>query len=227
MSLYYIILVIAVPLVLGIGASAYVRNQLKKYSTVSSSSGLTGYQAAMKMLNDNGIYNVQVFRGVEGADHFDPRTNSISLSPSVFDESSVTAYATACHEVGHACQFAMGYGPLKARSALFPAVNFASKAWPVVFIAGLFLAASAPRMGSYLYMGAVILYAIVVLFQIVTLPVEFNASHRAMDYMKAVGLPQSETSGAFSVLRACALTYVAAALASLAQLLYLVLLARD
>ena len=217
----YWLFVIIIPLVLGLAASAYVNSQLKKYSSVASVSGLTGREAAERMLAAHGVYGVQIFRGKEGADHFDPRSNSISLSPSVYDHSSVTAYATACHEVGHACQFAQGYGPLKARSALFPVVNFASNTWFYVFLAGLLIASSAPALGETLYTIAVVLYAAVVLFQLVTLPVEFNASHRAMDYIKSVGLPAAEASGAFSVLRACALTYVAAALASLLQLLYL------
>ena len=208
-------MLIIVTLIIGMGASGYVNSQLKKYSKVASSSGLTGAQAAERMLRDNGVTGVQVMCGSEGQDHFDPRTNSISLSPSVYNESTVTAYATACHEVGHACQFAQGYAPLKARSAMWPVVNAASNAWIFVLLAGVFLVV------NQLIDLAIIMYAVVVLFQLVTLPVEFNASHRAMDYMKSVGLPEGEVAGSFSVLRACALTYVAAALASLLQLVYL------
>ena len=208
-------MLIIVTLVIGLAASGYVKSQLKKYSNVPSQSGLTGAQAAEKMLRDNGVMGVRVSRGAEGQDHFDPRTNSIALSPSVYDHSTVTAYATACHEVGHACQFAQGYTPLKIRSAIVPAVNLASNAWVFVLLAGIFL-----NLVGLIDL-AIILYAAVVLFQLVTLPVEFNASHRAMDYMKAIGLPQGEVAGSFSVLRACALTYVAAALASLLQLVYL------
>lgn len=208
-------MLIIVTLIIGIGASAYVNSQLKKYSKAPSRSGLTGAQAAEKMLRDNGVAGVRVTRGAEGQDHFDPRSNSIALSPSVYDRSSVTAYATACHEVGHACQFAEGYGPLKVRSAIVPAVNLASNAWVFILLAGIFLNLAG------LIDVAIIMYAAVVLFQLVTLPVEFNASHRAMDYMKAIGLPEGEVAGSFSVLRACALTYVAAALASLLQLIYL------
>lgn len=208
-------MLVIVTLVLGLGASGYVNSQLKKYQKVPSSSGITGAQAAERMLRDNGVVGVQVYRGAEGQDHFDPRTNSISLSPSVYDHSTVTAYATACHEVGHACQFAQGYGPLKFRSAFWPVANFASNAWIFVLLIGIFL-----YMNSLIDV-AIIMYAAVVLFQVITLPVEFNASHRAMDYMKSIGLPQAEVAGSFSVLRACALTYVAAALASLLQLVYL------
>ena len=215
-------MLIIVTLALGLGASGYVNSQLKKYSNVRSSSGLTGAQAAERMLRDNGVTGVRVNRGAEGQDHFDPRTNSISLSPSVYDQSTVTAYATACHEVGHACQFAQGYAPLKARSAFWPVANAASSIWFIFFLIGLFMLSTAmANMGGIMVNVAIIMYAAVVLFQIITLPVEFNASHRAMDYMKSIGLPQGEVAGSFSVLRACALTYVAAALASLLQLVYL------
>jgi len=214
-------LLIIVTLALGLGASGYVNSQLRKYSQVRSSSGITGAQAAERMLRANGVTGVVIQRGNEGQDHFDPRSNSISLSPSVYDNCSVTAYATACHEVGHACQFAQGYGPLKIRSALWPVANFASNIWFFVLIAGIFLV-----MNSLIDI-AIVMYAAVVLFQIVTLPVEFNASHRAMDYMKTIGLPEGEVTGSFSVLRACALTYVAAALASLLQLVYLLGMRRD
>ena len=214
-------LLIIVTLALGLGASGYVNSQLRKYSQVRSSSGITGAQAAERMLRANGVTGVATQRGNEGQDHFDPRTNSISLSPSVYDNCSVTAYATACHEVGHACQFAQGYGPLKIRSALWPVANFASNIWFFVLIAGIFLV-----MNSLIDI-AIVMYAAVVLFQIVTLPVEFNASHRAMDYMQTIGLPEGEVAGSFSVLRACALTYVAAALASLLQLVYLLGMRRD
>lgn len=214
-------LLIIVTLALGLGASGYVNSQLRKYSQVRSSSGITGAQAAERMLRANGVTGVVIQRGNEGQDHFDPRTNSIALSPSVYDNCSVTAYATACHEVGHACQFAQGYGPLKIRSALWPVANFASNIWFFVLIAGIFLV-----MNSLIDI-AIVMYAAVVLFQIVTLPVEFNASHRAMDYMKTIGLPEGEVAGSFSVLRACALTYVAAALASLLQLVYLLGMRRD
>lgn len=209
-------MLIIVTLALGLGASAYVKSQLNKYAQVRSSSGLTGAQAAQLMLQRNGVTGVTITCGPEGRDHFDPRTNSISLSPSVYNNSTVTAYATACHEVGHACQFAQGYTPLKIRSAIVPVANFASNAWIFVLLIGIFM-----NM-MQLVDVAIILYAAVVLFQIVTLPVEFNASSRALNYMKTIALPEGEIAGSASVLRACALTYVAAALASLLQLLYLI-----
>ena len=209
-------MLVIVTLVIGLAASGYVKSQLNKYQKVPSASGLTGKEAAERMLAYHGVTGVQVNCGAEGQDHFDPRTNSISLSPSVYGKSTVTAYATACHEVGHACQYAQAYTPLKIRTAIWPVANFASNAWIIVLLIGVFLVI------NQLIDVAIIMYACVVLFQLVTLPVEFNASHRAMDYMKAVNMPADEQAGSFSVLRACALTYVAAALASLLQLLYLV-----
>lgn len=212
--MYYWMLII-VTLALGMGATGYVRQQLNKYSKVRSSSGLTGAQAAEQMLRAHGVSGVTIVKGNEGQDHFDPRTKTIALSPSVFDYSTVTAYATACHEVGHACQHAQGYLPLNVRSAIVPVANLASNAWIFVLLMGIFF-----QMTQFIDL-AIIMYALVVLFQIVTLPVEFNASHRAMDYMKAINMPQNELTASYSVLRACALTYVAAALASLLQLVYL------
>jgi Zn-dependent membrane protease YugP len=174
------------------------------------------------MLRDNGVMGVSVHRGAEGQDHFDPRTNSIALSPSVYDHSTVTAYATACHEVGHACQFAQGYAPLKIRSAIVPAVNLASNAWVFVLIAGIVMNLAG------LIDVAIILYAAVVLFQLVTLPVEFNASRRAMAALEASGAyTDEELHGARKVLRAAAMTYVAALAVSLLQILRLVILSNS
>ncbi len=206
---------IIVTLAIGLAASGYVNSQLKKYSRVPSSLGITGAQAAQNMLAAHGVYGVNIHQGAEGQDHFDPRNNSISLSPSVFSHSSITAIATACHEAGHACQYAADYTPMKIRGAIVPAVNLASNAWIFILLIGIFMNA------FQLINLAIILYAVVVIFQLVTLPVEFNASHRAMDYMKSINMPQGEVTASFSVLRACALTYVAAALASLLQLIYL------
>ena len=131
------------------------------------------------------------------------------------------ATATACHEVGHACQYAQGYAPMKIRGALVPVVNLASNAWIFLLMMGIFLnIAGLPT-------AAIVMYAAVVIFQLVTLPVEFNASQRAMAYMNTTGLPQAEQAGSFNVLRACALTYVAAALTSILQLLWLLGQRRD
>ena len=205
---YEYLLLIVVTLAIGGLATWYVNSQLKKYTRVPISNGLTGAEAARRMLAYYGVTNVAVHRGGPGQDFFDPRTNSVTLSPDAFDGRSITATATACHEVGHACQYAENYAPMKIRGAIVPVVNLASNAW-------IFL------LSNQLTTLAIVMYAVVVLFQLVTLPVEFNASRRAMTYMDTIALPQSEQGGAFSVLRACALTYVAAALTSILQLLWL------
>ncbi len=210
----YLMLIVAT-LAIGLGAQAYVNHKLNKYQRVPISNGLTGAQCAQQMLAYYGITNVAVHRGGPGQDFFDPRSNSVTLSPDAYDGRSVTATATACHEVGHACQFAANYTPMKVRTAIVPVVNLASNLWVFVLLIGIFL------VSNNLITIAIIMYAAVVLFQLVTLPVEFNASNRAMVYMGQIGLPAQEQSGAASVLRACAFTYVAAALTSILQLLWL------
>ena len=209
------LLLIVVTLVLGCGATAWVNHQLKKYQRVPIGNGLTGAEAARQMLAYYGISHVPVQRGGHGQDFFDPRTNSVTLSPEAYDGRTITATATACHEVGHACQYAQGYMPMKARGSLVPVANAASNAWVFILLLGVVMQLSG------LVTLAIIMYAAVVLFQLVTLPVEFNASSRAMAYMGAIGMPANERSGSASVLRACALTYVAAALTSILQLLWL------
>lgn len=207
--------VVAISLILGCAASALVNSRMKKYSRVGSSTQLTGEQVAYKMLSDNGVTDVRVLSGAEGQDHFDPRTNTISLSPSNFDSTSLTANATACHEAGHALQYAKNYRPLFVRAALVPAVNFCSNAWMFVFFIGVIANIAGATM------LACAIYAVVVLFQVVTLPVEFNASSRGLEYMRGMGLSASEMSASSKLLRACALTYVVAAVASAIQLLWL------
>lgn len=202
-------------LIIGLFASWQVNHQLKKYQRIGISTGQSGAECARGMLAYYGIRDVAVLRGRPGEDFFDPRTNSVTLSPDSFDGRSVTATATACHEVGHACQFAQGYVPMRVRGALVPAVNLASNAWIFLLMLGIIMNISGMTT------LAIIMYAAVVLFQFVTLPVEFNASQRAMAYMGQIGLPQAEQKGSKNVLRACALTYVAAALTSVLQLLWL------
>ncbi len=210
----YLLLIVAT-LAIGGLATWYVNSQLKKYTKVPISNGLTGAEVARRMLMYYGVTDVAVHRGGPGQDFFDPRTNSVTLSPDAFEGRSITATATACHEVGHACQYAQNYAPMKIRGALVPVVNLASNAWIFLLMLGILMQITG------LTTLAIIMYAAVVIFQLVTLPVEFNASKRAMVYMDTIALPQSEQSGAFSVLRACALTYVAAALTSILQLLWL------
>ena len=212
------IAVIVTTLIIGFGATAYVNSQLKKYTKVPASSNMSGAEMARRMLASNGVTGVSIRQGSAGQDHFDPRDNSITLDPEAYNGTSITAIATACHEVGHAVQFAQGYGPMKIRSVLVPAVNLASNAWMFLLLIGVFMSLSG------LVDLAIIMYAVAVLFQIVTLPVELNASKRAMAYLGTTGITQGEQSGAFSVLRACAFTYVAAALTSILQLVYLLTL---
>lgn len=210
----YLVLIV-VTLAIGCLATWYVKSQLKKYSNVSNSTGLTGAEAARRMLLHYGITGVEIRRGGPDQDFFDPKSNSVTLSSDVYDSRSITATATACHEVGHAYQFAQNYAPMKIRGAIVPAVNLASNAWMFLLMIGIFL-----QIAQFTTL-AIIMYSAVVIFQLVTLPVEFDASKRAMVYMDSIGLPRSEQAGAFSVLRACALTYVAAALTSILQLLWL------
>lgn len=220
MDLSYLALIV-VTLAIGLGAQAYMNAKLTKYANVRVANGLTGAQAARQMLDYYGIQGVEIRPGGHGQDFFDPRTNSVTLSPEAYSGSSITATATACHEVGHACQYAADYTPMKVRTSIVPVVNMASNAWIFILLIGIFL----NMMG--LVWAAIIMYAVVVLFQLVTLPVEFNASRRAMVYMGSIGLPAVEQKGAFDVLRACALTYLAAALTSILQLVWLIGQNRD
>lgn len=211
------LLLIVVTLVLGLGSQALIKSTYKKWSRVPISSGLTGAQAARRMLDANGLAHVSI-QGIPGnlTDHYNPSTNVISLSSDVYSGTSVAATAIACHECGHAVQHAQNYAPAKVRGAIVPVVNIASSAWVFVLIAGIVL----NEMG--LYWLAIALFAATLIFQLVTLPVEFDASNRALAYIKGYGfLPQTETGGAKSVLTSAALTYVAAALASVMQLVYL------
>lgn len=207
------LVVIIITMIIGGFATSYVNRQLKKYSQYPISNGLTGRTAAMQMLSYYGITDVNVVQGGTGQDFFDPRTNSITLSPDAYNVRSITATATACHEAGHACQYAQGYIPIKIRGALVPVVNFASNAWFFILILGIFL-----KMTSLFYI-AVIVYGLVLLFQLATLPVEFNASSRAIKYMESIGMSEADKKGSKKVLRACAFTYVAAALSAALQLL--------
>jgi Zn-dependent membrane protease YugP len=214
---YSYLLLIVATLVLGFGTQAYIRHTYKKWSKVPISSGLTGAQAARRMLDANGLSNVSIeCVGGELTDHYNPKTKVVSLSEAVYNGASVSATAIACHECGHAVQHARGFVPATVRGALVPTVNLAGGVWILVLFAGIFL-----QMVGLVYL-AIALYAATLLFQLVTLPVEFDASNRALAYVKGYGfLPASETGGARSVLTSAALTYVAAALVSVLQLIYL------
>ena len=213
MFMYLIVIVLS--LVIGGAATAYVNSSLNKYKNVPTSTGWTGYQAAKEMMRHYGIGDLPVNAGGDSDDHFDPRSNSITLDQHVFNNASVTAVATACHEVGHACQFAQGYAPMKIRSALVPVVNFTQRTWFIILMVGFLL-----QIVGLIDL-AIAFYAVAVIFQIVTLPVELDASRRGLKYMEEIGVIPQERSQAKVVLRACALTYVAAALISVINLLYL------
>lgn len=201
-------------------ASGRVQSTFQKYARVRSMSGMTGAEAAKRLLQSQGIYDVTV-QAVRGnlTDHYDPRTKTVNLSEAVYSQTSVAAIGVAAHECGHAMQDNMGYVPLKLRGAFVPVANFGSKlSWPLILI-GLILGAT-----SFLQIG-IWMFVLAVLFQLITLPVEFNASSRAVRLLGDVGILQGqEVDQTRKVLGAAALTYVAAAAASILQLLRLVIL---
>lgn len=204
-------------------ASARVKLTFNRYDRVRSASGLTGAQAAQRMLTMSGINDVKV-QHVSGnlTDHYDPRNKTLNLSDSVYNSMSVAAIGVAAHECGHAIQHQKNYAPLTIRSAIVPVANIGSTlAWPLIIIGLLFNS----QMGQTLIMAGVIAFSLAVAFQIVTLPVEFNASGRAVRFLNDTGmLSHEELRGTKKVLRAAALTYVASAAAAILQLLRLVLL---
>ena len=195
-----------------------LKSVFAKFSKVLSPGGLTGAQIAQKMLNDNGIYDVSV-TCIKGqlTDHYDPTKKTVNLSEDVYRSNSVSAAAVAAHECGHAVQHKEGYAPLRMRSALVPAVNISSKFSMIVIIIGLFLINSFPA----LFWLGIAMFAMVFLFSVVTLPVEFNASRRALAWLQSSNsLSEKEIAGAREALNWAASTYVVAALSSLASLLY-------
>ena len=209
-------------LILSLAASAMVKSSFNKYSQVRNSRAMTGAQAAEMLLRLNGVTGVRIER-VSGnlTDHFDPRSNTIRLSQSVYDSPSVAAVGVACHEAGHACQYAEGYFPNKLRSMILPVANIGSKLSWIFIIIGLLL----PTRYDFFVTIGIILYAAAVLFTLITLPVEFNASSRALSIIKANGLLSAdEYPGAKKVLRAAAMTYVASAATAILQLLRLILI---
>jgi Zn-dependent membrane protease YugP len=205
------------PLILGFVIQGRLRRTVAQQSQVEVNSGLTGAQVARQILDRNGLTELPVERSPGGplSDHYDPRHRSVHLSEPVFGGTSVAATAIAAHEVGHAIQHAVGYGAFRARSAMWPVVGLASNAWIFLLMIGAVLGAVG------LIQFAIVLFAVVVLFQLVTLPVEFDASRRALVQIRELGLvTEGERAGAKKVLSAAAMTYVAAALAALTQLAY-------
>jgi uncharacterized protein len=210
-------LLVALPgLLLGLYAQARVKSAFNKYSKVRTSRNITGAQVARQLLNERGLHNVGVERA-QGflSDHYDPRSKVLRLSPDVHDGTSVAAAGIAAHEMGHALQDAKGYFPLQIRSAIVPAAQFGSTLAPWIFIAGLFL-----NMTGLAWAG-LILFTAAVFFTLITLPVEFDASKRARELLLNNNvLYKDEMAGVNKVLNAAALTYVAAAIAAVGQLLY-------
>jgi len=207
---------------LSMWASARVQSTFRKYSSVRSMTGMTGAEAAMRLLHSQGIYDVTV-QPVSGqlTDHYDPRTKTVNLSESVYHAASVAAIGVAAHECGHAIQDNVGYAPLRMRAAFVPVVNFGSTlSWPLILI-GLVIGGA----GSTIVNIGIWMFVLVVLFQLITLPVELNASRRAVTLLDQVGiLAGQEVGQTRQVLSAAALTYVAAAASSILQLLRLIIL---
>lgn len=217
-------MVLLIPaILLSLYAQARISSSFKKYSKIRSETGLTGAQAARGILNSHGLYDVGVEPvGGRLSDHYDPRTRVIRLSEEVYHGNSLASVAVAAHETGHALQHASGYVPLQLRSTFVPVANFGSGAGPILIMVGLFM----PSFDWLLQIG-ILAFTFAVFFQLITLPVEFNASNRAMSILRDRGmLVGNELSGARSVLNAAALTYVAAALAAVLQLVRFILIAR-
>ena len=220
----YIVLVLPC-IILSLWASSNVKTTFSRYCKQFSIRRITGAQAAQRVLSANGVTGVRIER-VSGnlTDHYDPRTNVIRLSDSVYDSTSTAAIGVACHEAGHAVQYAQNYAPIKLRAAVIPATNLGSKlAMPLILI-GLLLSAFMELSYSLVYLG-IACFGLSLVFQLITLPVEFNASRRALASIeKSNILTDEEIQGAKKTLSAAALTYVAATAVSLAQLLRLLLI---
>ena len=217
LDLTYLILIPAI--LFSLWAQARVKTTYARYSKAFA--GLTGQEAARMVLEMNGVTGVTIEQVAgELTDHFDPRTNVIRLSRGVYDVTSVAAVGVAAHEAGHAVQYAVGYGPIKFRAAIIPVTQIGSYlSWPLLLI-GLLMG------NETLAFAGVLLFAGVVLFQLVTLPVEFNASNRALEALDASGyLQEEQLDGSGKVLRAAAITYVAALAQALAQLFRLLMIA--
>lgn len=214
----YIIMIVPA-LILSIYAQVKVKSTYSRFSKVSTYRGITGAQAAREILRSAGVRDVEIelTRGFL-SDHYDPRSRVLRLSESVYSGNSIASVGVAAHEAGHAIQHAHGYMPLKLRSALVPISSLGSNlAWPLLIIGFIFMAQS-------LILAGIVFFSLAVLFQIVTLPVEFNASSRALQALPASGiLSDTEVTGARKVLSAAALTYVAAATAAILQLAYFLL----
>ena len=223
-DLTYIVLVLPC-VIFAMIANSKVNSTFKKYSKVLSYRRLSGAQAAQRVLSANGVQGVRIERvGGHLSDHYDPRTNVIRLSDSVYDSTSVAAIGVACHEAGHAVQYAQHYAPIKLRAAIIPVTNIGSKLAMPLILLGLLLSFGETVSYGFVYAG-IACFGLSLVFQLVTLPVEFNASHRAMTAISEGGLlSEEEQKGARRTLTAAAMTYVSATAVALAQLLRLIVL---
>lgn len=223
MSLTYVFLICTVvPLLFGLWAQLKVKSTFKRYSQVPTASGLTGAQAADAVLRNSGVQGVTI-RPVAGqlSDHYDPRSHTLNLSEDVGGAATVAALGVAAHEAGHAVQDARGYKPMRIRASLVPAASIGSQVWFFPAFLGLILGSTG------LVNVGLVLFLAVVIFQVVTLPVEFDASRRAVVALEGGGLlQQTELDGARKVLQAAALTYIAALAASIGQLIYFFIASR-
>ena len=219
-------LIIVLPcILLSLWASSNVNTTFNRYSQQHSIRRITGAQAAQRVLSANGVSGVRIER-VSGnlTDHYDPKTNVIRLSDSVYDSTSVASIGVACHEAGHAVQYAESYAPIKLRAAIIPVTNFGSRLAMPLILLGIVLSTFAEMSYTLVYVG-IACFGLSLVFQLITLPVEFNASRRAMIAIEEGNLlTDEEQRGAKKTLKAAALTYVAATAVSLAQLLRLVML---
>jgi len=220
----YLVLVLPC-MILAMVASANVNSTFKRYSQQRSMRGLTGAEAAKRVLSANGVHDVRIER-VSGnlTDHYDPKANVIRLSDSVYSNTSTAAIGVACHEAGHAVQYAENYGPIKLRAAIIPVTNFGSRLAMPLILAGLLFSGLGELSVTIVYLG-IACFGLSFVFQVVTLPVEFNASNRAIRAIESAQLlSDEELKGAKKTLRAAAMTYVAATAVALAQLLRLIIL---
>lgn len=220
----YMVLVLPC-IILSLWASSNVKSTFNRYSKQYSSRRITGAEAANRVLSANGVTGVRIER-VSGnlTDHFDPKTNVIRLSDSVYDSTSTAAIGVACHEAGHAVQYACSYAPIRLRAAVIPVTNFGSRIAMPLILLGVLLSAFMEASYTLVYLG-IACFGLSLVFQLITLPVEFNASRRAMQAIERVNiLTDEEQRGARKTLTAAALTYVAATAVALSQLLRLLVI---
>lgn len=224
LDMTYIVLVLPC-ILLSLWASANVNSTFKKYSTQHSRRGITGAEAALRVLRANGVMNVRIEQ-ISGnlTDHFDPSSNIIRLSDGVYGNTSTAAIGVACHEAGHAVQYAVGYSPIKLRSAIIPVTNIGSRLAMPLILAGV-LFSSLGNLSYTLVNLGIACFSLSLVFQLITLPVEFNASNRALRAIDDCEiLTEEELRGARKTLKAAALTYVAATAVAFAQLIRLLML---